>query len=152
MTGKRLNPTEQMFVNGVLLGMTPSQAGIHAGKSCAVGRRLAEKEHIRTAVSLGRNAMVQRFKYTRDKAIKLLYEAIEMARTLEDTNSFIRAIEVLNKMHGYVAPQIHEVHLSVDMEKRTREIKEMSDEKLLELTSDQWEEVTEENVQTPQLS
>ncbi len=152
MVGKRITSTEQLFINGILLGMTPSQAGVHAGKSRAGGRKLAEVKHIRAAVAVGRQAMAKKFLYTRDKAITLLYEAIDMARTLEDTNSFIRAIEVLNKMHGYVAPQVHEVHLSMDMEKRTREIKEMSDEKLIELTSEQWEDVTEDAQDAPELS
>ncbi len=123
------------FAQAMLLGMNASQAAVHAGFNSREGKRLAYEPFVMNLLAEGQKKLQKKFEYTRTKAVKLLYEAIDMSRVLEDPTAVIRAVQELNRMHGYLAPEVHEIHLSEDSSKRERQIKELSDEKLLELSA-----------------
>lgn len=139
MSSKSLSPaailSRTKFAQAMLLGMNSFQAAVHIGLRGQEGTRIVREPLVERLLEEGRKKLEKKFEYTRDKAVKLLYEAIDMSRILEDPTSVIRAVQELNKMHGFLAPEIHEIRLSEDLSKRQRQIKELPDEQLLELAA-----------------
>ena len=133
VTGPRAEKTRDDYVAGILMGLSPAQASIHAGATQWYSRRLRKDPKVIAAITQARKNLLNKHEFTRDRAVQMLFEAREMAIVLEDPMAVIRAIDTLIKMHGFYAPEVHELRLSTDLTKRSRQIKELSDEKLLAL-------------------
>ena len=150
MSKQAIEKSRQEYIAGILLGLSPSQAAIHAGFSRGTTNYLATRPEIIAAIAAGHKKLIKKHEFTRDRAVEMLFEAREMAITLEDPMAVIRAIDTLIKMHGFYAPEVHELRLSTDLHKRAQQIKELSDDKLLAL-AEQEERVTAIDVEFEEL-
>lgn len=122
------------YIEHRVLGMTPRQAAKAAGYADAGhANRLEQHEKVVAALETHRAELKAKFSYTRDKAVQTLYDAIDMAKLMSDPATMIRAVNELNRMHGYHAPEVRKIEFDDRAQKLLDKLEQMDEEQLLQI-------------------
>jgi len=123
---------EQYLVHRVA-GIGPTQSARLAGyknprESCRdLETRPALRERIQKALADQR----QEAKWTRNKVMEGIEDAIDMGKIISDPSAMIRGLQEINKMQGYHAPETKEITLTGDRAAQLDQIGNMSESELL---------------------
>lgn len=130
-----LTPKQENFIDGVEMGLLPSQAAKRAGYSqpSQAAQQLMKKPAVAARLRAIEESRRQSMKMTREKAEAGIMEAIEMAKTNSDPQSMIRGWAEINRMCGFYAPEQKELKISGNAKRIRKEIESLDDSKLLEL-------------------
>lgn len=116
-----------------IAGIPPTQAARLAGyknprESC---RDLEKNQEIADIIASHIANSRMEAKYTRDKVMQGIEEAIDMGKMIADPSSMIRGYQEINKMQGYYAPETKELILSEDTAGKLDQIAQLSEAELL---------------------
>jgi hypothetical protein len=113
LMGIPLTEKEYLFVSHLRTGSPPAIAASSAGYAApaTTGPALLRRPHIRTLVTLIQEEMQEEMGVSRGNVVHKLCEAFDLARTIEDPGSMVRACNELNRMFGYHAPEKKELRL-----------------------------------------
>lgn len=122
-----------MFLRNLELGMPPVQAAAAAGSKdpSQYCYQVQSDPAVRKAMARIAEKHAKEAEMSREKVQKVVTDAIDMARVLEDPQSMIRGASELNKMCGYYAPEQKEVTISAKVQRLKTEFEEMSEQDLL---------------------
>jgi len=124
----------EIYLQHRLAGIPPTQSARLAGylnpkESC---RDLEKNPDIADVLAQHIAKSRQQAKWTRDKVMEGLEEAINMGKIISDPSSMIRGFQEINKMQGYYAPETKELTLSDDTVAKLDQIAQLSEAELLE--------------------
>lgn len=123
---------KERFVQNLTMGMGPvpaaKAAGFQGNLKAAV-KRLMEDEWVQDALEAFRDEMREKYRFDRDKAVRMLIDAYEMSKVMADPKSMVAAVRELNEMHGH--HEARKVDLSISGEVQ-RKLAHLSDEELAE--------------------
>lgn len=147
-----LTPQQEKFLQGLRMGFdekraasyaqykNPARAAFDNRRHPVVSERMREikAEH-------ERRAMVQK-----EDVEKIILDAVDLARVSADPSAMIRGAAELSKMNGLYAPEKKQVEVTGKMKHIQEQYRQMDDEELLRITSDdviegEYEEVEEED-------
>ena len=86
----------------------------------------------------------------RDKVYDLIEEALEMARLQGDSMAMLRAVQEINKMNGFYAPEEKKLTVSAEQRRVLSQFDDMDDEELARIAAEgvivegEFEEVDDE--------
>lgn len=117
-----------------LSGIPPTQSARLAGyknprESC---RDLEKNPEIADEIASYKAKNRQQAKWTRDKVMERLENAVDMAEMATDPSSMVRGLQEINKMQGYYAPETKELVLADDVSQKLDQISQLSEAELLE--------------------
>lgn len=116
-----------------IAGMVPEAAARAAGfkdPNDAV-KKIKRDTNIEGEVQEEVSTLTHEAYFTRNKVLEITEEAINIARCGGDAGSMIRAVQEVNKMQGYYAPELKAVLLDHRTTVRQAQIQEMPEEELL---------------------
>jgi phage terminase small subunit len=130
-----LNDRQRKYVEGIEVGLDPTQAAKRAGYKNPKHdvQRLKKDPEVIKALEAVHATHRAELKMTREKVQDIVTEAIEMARLMSDPLAMIRGAQELNKMCGFYAPEVKEVHLNGKQRRLKTELENMSEQELLAL-------------------
>lgn len=133
MMGVPLTEKEYIFMTQLRAGASPAIAATAAryASPATTGPQLMRRQHIKTLVERIQEEMREEMGVSRGTVVEKLCEAFDLARTVEDPGSMVRACNELNRMFGYHAPE--KKQLSIGMAGASGSMAEESDESLLEV-------------------
>jgi phage terminase small subunit len=138
-TFEQLSPRRQMFVDGVLDGMTYAeayrQAGYASNYSDQNGSRLARTDAVRAAIVQRREAVAKRSEFTADRLVHELLTNLDQAREARQLSAANRALELLSRHLGLFTELTTALNVNVD----TRVTDDLSVPELRELVA-RWRE------------
>lgn len=116
-----------------LAGIGPTQSARLAGyknprESC---RDLEKRPALRDRIQNGLAEQRQEAKWSRNKVMEGIEEAINMGKIISDPSSMIRGLQEINKMQGYYAVETKEIVLTDDRAQRLDQISNMDEAELL---------------------
>jgi len=117
-----------------LAGVGPTQSARLAGyknprESC---RDLEKRPALRDRIQNGLADQRQEIKWTRNKVMEGIEDAIRMGKIIADPSSMIRGLQEINKMQGYYAVETKEIVLTDERAKQLDQISNMSEADLLQ--------------------
>ena len=113
--------------------MQPFQAAQRAGyKSRGDYMKWEKDEEVRHALEAHAAANRLEKIYDREGVMRIVEDAIEVAKTQGDARTMIAGAQEFNKMQGHYAPEKREVKLEIEHELRVKQIQEMDEHELLE--------------------
>lgn len=143
---RRLKAIEAVAV----MGMSIKEAAAHCGLTASAVSTLMARPEVKEYVARLQQEQADRLNVSREEVMQGMLDAIKDARMLGEPASQIRGWEQIAKMQGYYAPERRVIELpdnardfieavqSLD----TAEIAKLAGQSsLIELTSDDWEEV-----------
>ena len=127
-----LTDVQRLFVLAKLEGMTDVAAATAAGISNPKSRayQIAKHPAVIEALKKGIEILATEVMFTRRHAHELLLDA---HRNAANTTEQVMAIREMIKLHGVAAPEVKELHTTVKGEIEHREVRELTDEQLLQL-------------------
>lgn len=124
----------EKYINFRRAGNTPRDAARFAGYSQpeSDAYKLEKHKDVIKAVAEIEQETRRLALHTREDSIRELLQAIKIAKIKEDAAGIVRAVQEINRMHGYHAPKKSEHHLIDDtgMHQRKR-LERVPDEELL---------------------
>jgi hypothetical protein len=138
---------KQIFVENLSLGMSPVDAARTAGFTTNLKRvatQLLEDEETKEMVESVKRQIAHRYDISREKVLRDLVDAKEIARVQADPKGMVMALKEVSEVMGYHAPKqlSMEQAITVHDEAKSR-LRQMPDHKLLELAEDANFEVLE---------
>ena len=88
---------------------------------------------VQEALAEKRAEIAEELEITREKVMRGLLEAVEIARLQADPAALVRAWSELARMCGYYAPERKQVDVSVSAKRMVDQFEAMSDAELLQL-------------------
>jgi phage terminase small subunit len=132
-----LNDRQRHFVDAVAAGQSATEAAKAAGYSAASahvrGCRLMKVKAVQDALAEKRAEIAEELELTREKVMRGLLEAVEIARLQADPGAMVKAWSELARMCGYYAPVKQQVDVSVSAKRMVDQFEVMSDAELLRL-------------------
>jgi len=124
----------EVYLQHRLAGIAPTQSARLAGylnpkESC---RDLEKNKDIADVLAKELVKSRQQAKWTRDKVMERLENAVDMGEMMADPSSMVRGLQEINKMQGYYAPETKEIILSDDTANKLSQISQLSESELLE--------------------
>jgi len=104
---------KQLFVENLTLGLSPVDAAQAAGFEVNLKRiatKMLEDEDVQEMIEGYKRKLEQMYDVSRDKVLRDLVDAKEMARTQGDPKSMVIALKEVSEVQGYHAPK----HVSVE--------------------------------------
>lgn len=131
-----LTEQQQVFLQGIEMGLTPSKA---AARAKYVGNdavpRLKKNQTVLKAWKAITDKMAEERKISRDDVLDGFKDAIDMAKLQGDPQSMIRGWTEVGKMLGFYAPEVKKLELTHGAKLVRSELEQMSEEELLRLAS-----------------
>jgi phage terminase small subunit len=128
----------KIFIEEMGLGRSPTAAARRAGYSSPFksGKDLIAVEEIFEEVQAIQAVNRKNAEMGREQVMKCLLEAYQMAKTMDDPQSMIRAMGEVNRMCGHYAPERKEIQISTEASNMQAEIQALTKEELLRLVGD----------------
>lgn len=128
----------KIFIEEMGLGRSPTAAARRAGYSSPFksGKELIAVEEIFEEVQSIQAVNRKNAEMGREEVMKCLLEAYQMAKTMDDPQSMIRAMGEVNRMCGHYAPEKKEIMISGEATVMQAEIQALTKEELLRLVGD----------------
>ena len=137
MRNEFLSDKRSRFVAEYCVDQNGTQAAIRAGYAPAsaysAAHRLLKKDEIRAAVAERQGEMAEELEISREKVMRGLLEAVEIARLQADPGAMVKAWSEIARMCGYYAPVKQQVDVSVSAKRLVDKFEVMSDAELLRL-------------------
>ncbi len=137
MARSKLTPQQQKFVDGIEMGLKPTQAAKAAGysKPPQAAHQQMQKAPVKAALDTIHQRTRKNLRMTREKVEGGIMRAIEMAELQADPQSMIRGYAEINRMCGFYAPEQKEVKLSTNARRAKTQFESMPEEELLKILS-----------------
>lgn len=131
---RKLTTKELAYVENIGLGMTKRQAAKAAGYTDPASEfaRVEANPAVQLAIAEIQAETRELYSVTREKVVRMAFEAWEMAKLTTDPNAMVRVIQELNRMHGHYAPEKKELVLNAKSRKILADLGTMSEQELLE--------------------
>jgi phage terminase small subunit len=132
-----LNDRQRHFVDAVAAGQSATEAAKAAGYSAASahvrGCRLMKVKAVQDALAEKRAEIAEELELTREKVMRGLLEAVEIARLQADPAALVKAWSELARLCGFYAPERKQVEVSVSAKRMVDQFEAMSDKELLQI-------------------
>ena len=140
-----LKPVHRRFCELVATEMEPKAAAKALGYSGQYATQLMRNELVQEYLHELYMEIRRRTTYTRDKAVEMAFETFEIAKIQADAAGMSRALQELNKIHGYYEPEKLKIELSANAQRVMDTMEQLDDAKLLEMAAleGEYEEVVE---------
>lgn len=132
---------KQIFVENLLIGLDPVDAvraaGFVGSQLVKLAKRLMHDEDVQAMLEAGRQQIAQYYDVSREKVLRDLVDAKEMARVQGDPKSMVYALQPIIDIQGYRAPvKVDTTHRAEPVKKRLRTV---SDAELADLAGQNFE-------------
>lgn len=131
---------KQIFVENLGLGMTPVDAARTAGFTTnlkAVAKKLLDDSETKDMIESLKQQIAQRYDVSREKVLRDLVDAKEIARIQADPKGMVMALKEVSDVMGYHAPKQMAVEQAITVHDESKQrLRQMPDHKLLELAED----------------
>ena len=125
------------FAEEYVLDANATAAAIRAGYSARSAHvtacRMLKDRGVQAAVAERQGEIAEELELTREKVMRGLLEAVEIARLQADPGAMVKAWSEIARMCGYYAPVKQRVDVSVSAKRRIAEFETMSDAELLKI-------------------
>jgi len=119
----------------LVMNMTKRQAAAYAGFSENQANRILNSDNGKRLLAETREQLARKYNITKERVIKGMVDAIDQAKLLGEPGTQISGWKELGKMQGLYEPQVHRVEYSADEETLRKQIREMSQDQLIELAT-----------------
>jgi hypothetical protein len=136
--GSRDGAKVKIFIEEMGLGRSPTAAARRAQYSSPFksGKDLIADPDILAEVQALQAANRKHANLNREDVMKRLLEAYQMAKTMDDPQSMIRAMGEVNRMCGHYAPERKEIKISGHAAVVQAELQSLTKEELLQLAGE----------------
>lgn len=135
-----LTTQELSFVEGILAGLTPSQAYKQAGYTSRLStlqpHHPLNRPAVQAAIRARQNEMRDEARISRSDVLRGFQRAIKDAQLQADSVAQIAGWREIGKMLGYYEPEKREIVLSDKREEAIRQLQEISMDELMDLAGD----------------
>ena len=125
------------FAEEYVLDANATAAAIRAGYSARSAHvtacRMLKDRGVQAAVAERQGEIAEELELTREKVMRGLLEAVEIARLQADPSAMVKAFSEIARMCGYYAPVMQQVDVSVSAKRMVDKFETMSDAELLRL-------------------
>ncbi len=133
----RIKTRQSRFIDEYLIDLNGAKAAIRAGYSPSgarqEGSRLLANADIRKIVRKKQAEAAVKLEITRDDVIRVIVNAIELARDQDNPNAMIMGCREIAKMLGFYYGAESHVHFKPENTELLRQLEVLSDERLLEI-------------------
>jgi len=128
----------KIFIEEMGLGRSPTAAARRAqyASPFRTGKELIADPEIFEEVQAIQAVNRKNAEMGREEVMKCLLEAYQMAKTMDDPQSMIRAMGEVNRMCGHYAPDKKEIQITGQASIMHAEIQQLTKEELLRLVGD----------------
>lgn len=134
---RKITPQQDVYVDGIMSGLSAVAAGKAAGYSDATARQLApgRAQAVQQTLDEARQALARATNIRKKDVIMGVLDAIDRARLAGEPNTEINGWKEVAKLMGYYAPEVKKIDLTVTQGNLKSKFEQMSDQELLELAS-----------------
>lgn len=135
----RLSTRQLRFVDEYLLDGNGAAAAVRAGYAPGSAKvtacRLLANANLQAVLRVRQEALRVEHQLSRERVVREILEAIDMARCRYDPGTMIRGLSEIARMLGFYEPERRQVRLTQDEAAIKHRLAAMSDEELLKVIS-----------------
>ena len=134
---RKITPQQDVYVDGIMSGLSAVAAGKAAGYTDSSARQLApgRARAVQQTLDEARQALARATNIRKKDVIMGVLDAIDRARLAGEPNTEINGWKEVAKLMGYYAPEVKKIDLTVTQNNLKSKFEQMSDQELLELAS-----------------
>jgi len=145
---RKLTGKQEKFIDSIMSGFTPEQAAKRAGYAFARTQvhSLLNTPSIAAELNYRRAMLARETEVTKEDVVTMFQEAYELAKTLEEPATMVRAAGELGRMLGFYEAQKLDVGIDIRQATVMKDLNQLSDDQLLQLANGAIEDAEFEEV------